>query len=84
MATHSSTLAWKIPWTEEPDKLQSRGSLRVGHDWATSLSTYRQNPSIIFSNMIKEDHWKLLKFPMDNTKGHTGQGTKNPFPVKYF
>ena len=31
-ATHSSTLAWKIPWTEEPGRLQSMGSLRVGHD----------------------------------------------------
>ena len=38
MAPHSSTLAWKIPWTEEPGRLQSLGSLRVGHDWATSLS----------------------------------------------
>ena len=38
MATHSSTLAWKIPWTEEPGRLQSMGSLRVGHDWTTSLS----------------------------------------------
>ena len=37
MATHSSTLAWKIPWMEEPGVLQSMGSLRVGHDWATSL-----------------------------------------------
>ena len=37
MATHSSTLAWKIPWTEEPDGLQSMGLQRVGHDWATSL-----------------------------------------------
>ena len=32
MATHSSTLAWKIPWTEEPGRLQSTGSQRVGHD----------------------------------------------------
>ena len=40
MATHSSTLAWKIPWTEEPGRLQSMGSLRVGHDWATSLFTF--------------------------------------------
>ena len=32
MATHSSTLAWKIPWTEEPGGLQSMGSQRVGHD----------------------------------------------------
>ena len=38
MATHSSTLAWKLPQTEEPGGLQSMGSLRVRHDWATSLS----------------------------------------------
>ena len=37
MAPHSSTLAWKIPWMEEPGRLQSMRSLRVGHDWATSL-----------------------------------------------
>ena len=40
MATHSSTLAWKIPWMEEPDGLQAMGSLRVGHDWVTSLSLF--------------------------------------------
>ena len=40
MATHSSTLAWKIPWTEEPGRLQSMGLLRVGHDWVTSLSLF--------------------------------------------
>ena len=40
MATHSSTLAWKTPWTEEPGSLQSMGSLRVGNDWATSLSFF--------------------------------------------
>ena len=40
MATHSSTLAWKIPWTEEPGRLQSMGSLRVRQDWATSLSLF--------------------------------------------
>ena len=37
MAPHSSTLAWKIPWMEEPGRLQSMGPLRVGHDRATSL-----------------------------------------------
>ena len=37
MAPHSNTLAWKIPWTEEPGRLQSMGSRRVRHDWATSL-----------------------------------------------
>ena len=40
MATHSSTLAWKIPWTEEPGRLQSMGSLGVGHDRVTSLSLF--------------------------------------------
>ena len=38
MATHSSTLAWRILWREEPGRLQSMGLQRVGHDWATSLS----------------------------------------------
>ena len=37
MAFHSSTFAWKIPWTEEPDRPQSMESQRVGHDGATSL-----------------------------------------------
>ena len=40
MAAHSSSLAWKIPWMEEPGGLQSMGSQRVGHDWATSLSLF--------------------------------------------
>ena len=40
MAPHSSILAWKIPWTEEPGRLQSMGSLRVGHDSVTSLSLF--------------------------------------------
>ena len=40
MAPHSSTLTWKIPWMEEPGRLQSMRSLRVRHDWATSLSLF--------------------------------------------
>ena len=40
MAPHSSTLAWKIPWKEEPGRLKSMESWRVGHDWATSLSLF--------------------------------------------
>ena len=40
MAPHSSTLAWKIPWTEEPGRLQSMGSRRVIHDCATSLPLF--------------------------------------------
>ena len=40
MATHSSILAWKIPWTEKPGRLQSMGSLRVGYNWVTSISLF--------------------------------------------
>ena len=40
MAPHSSTLVWKIPWMEEPGRLQSMGSQRVGHDCVTSLSLF--------------------------------------------
>ena len=40
IATHSSTLAWKTTWMEEPGRLQSMGLQRVGHDWATSLSLF--------------------------------------------
>ena len=43
MEAHSSILAWKIPWTAEPGRLPSMGSQRVGHDWATSLSLFRQH-----------------------------------------
>ena len=50
MATHSSTLAWKIPRTKEPGRLQSMGSQRVGHDWATSHTyiTESGNPKMAF------------------------------------
>ena len=45
MAPHSSTLAWKIPWMEEPSRLQPMGSQRVRHDWATSLSLPQRSTS---------------------------------------
>ena len=48
--THSSTLAWKIPWTEEPGRLQSMGSLGVRHNWATSFS--------LFTSMHWRRKWK--------------------------
>ena len=51
VAPHSSTLAWKVPWTEEPGRLQSMGSRRVGHDWVTSLS--------LFTSM----HWRRKRQP---------------------
>ena len=53
MTIHSSTVAWKIPWIEKPGRLQSMGSQRVGHDWATSLhfhvlSTYSRLKSSLY------------------------------------
>ena len=58
MATHSSTLAWQIPWTEEPGRLQSMGSRRVGHDWATSLSRIGEGNG----NPLQ---WSCLENPRD-------------------
>ena len=52
-ATHSGTLAWKIPWTEKPGRLQSMESQRVGQDWATSLSLSPwTSPASSFSNSV--------------------------------
>ena len=51
LATHSSVLAWRIPWTEEPGRLQSIGSQRVGHDWSDLTCTYT-NISAIFYWMV--------------------------------
>ena len=48
MAPHSSTLAWRIPWTEEPGGLQSMGSLGVRHDWATYLKVSTLAEVLIF------------------------------------
>ena len=48
MATHSSILVWKIPWTEESGWLLSMGSQRVGHDWATSLSLKAAGGAVCF------------------------------------
>ena len=55
MATHSSILVWRIPWTEEPGGLQSMGSRRVGHNWATSLSLFN---SEVLRNCVTQRFWK--------------------------
>ena len=52
MATHSSTLAWRIPWTVEPDGLQSIDSQRVGHDWATNTLTGPWKPLSLCINFL--------------------------------
>jgi len=61
MAAHSSTLAWKIPWTEEPGRLQSMGSQRVGHDRATSLNKLKTElpyePTIPLLGIQPEKTW---------------------------
>ena len=57
MATHSSIIAWRIPWTEEPGRLQSMGLRRVRHDWATSLSLSFSTESTncyIFENFLED------------------------------
>ena len=46
MATHSSILAWKIPWTEEPGELQSMGLQRIGHDWVTNTFSFSGDTDI--------------------------------------
>ena len=55
MATHSSTLAWKIPWTEEPGRLQSKSSQRVRHDWMTAL--YTQLQIAFFFPLLSSFEW---------------------------
>ena len=59
MATHSSTLAWKIPWTEDPGRLQSMGSQRVGHDWATSLLLHPIQYSCL-ENPMDRGAWRAI------------------------
>ena len=54
MAIHSSILAWRILWTEEPSRLQSMGSHRVKHKWATSLSTFP--PSVDRRTILRDCH----------------------------
>ena len=67
MAPHSSTVAWKIPWTEEPGRLQSMGLLRVGHDWATSLWLFtlmhwrrKWEPTPVFLPGESQGQWRLV------------------------
>ena len=61
MAPHSSTLAWKIPWMEEPGRLQSMGSLRVGHDWSDlSYAFFSCNAPSMFPIFLK----RSLVFPL--------------------
>ena len=67
MAPHSSTPAWQIPWAEEPGRLQSMGSRRVGYDWATSLSLFpfmhwrrKWQPTPVFLPGESQVRWSLV------------------------
>ena len=66
MAPHSSALAWRIPWTEEPGRLQSMGSRGVGHDWVTLLSLFtfmhwrrKWQPAPVFLPGESQEWWSL-------------------------
>ena len=64
MAIHSSILAWIIPWTEEPGRLQSMGSQRVGHDWANNIHTHTHTHTVLalptqFILWISFPIWKM-------------------------
>ena len=61
MATHSSILAWKIPWMEEPDRLQSMVSQRVGHDWVTSL--HFNSETYMRTDAFELWCWRKLRVP---------------------
>ena len=75
MATHSSILAWRIPWTEEPGGLQSSGSQRVGQDRATSLFTFFHMPYVFSYPHILTTH---PSFPLHH---HPGLVTVVPHPT---
>ena len=64
MATHSSILAWRIPWTEEPGGIQSMGSQRVGHNWVTNPSTFHLTlPYCSHSDSHLESQWRAHTLP---------------------
>ena len=71
MATHSSILSWKIPWTEEPGRLQSMGSQRVRHDWVTEHThkTYNAAQCLALYTVLQ---WMKLSFP--SLLFHQGEG----------
>ena len=80
MAIHSSILAWRIPWTEEPGRLQSTGSQRVGHNWVTSLShntpqARPQTPNCLGLKIMPVEPLKSLSLA---PQGQVRQGTHPP------
>ena len=71
MATHSSIVAWRIPRTKEPGKLQSMGSQRIRHEWATNALTLNIFVHLLFNQikeMYKEEIYKIVTESKDNFK----------------
>ena len=89
MAPHSSTLAWKIPWMEELGRLQSMGSLRVGLDWATSLSLFtfmhwrrKWQPTPVFLPGESQGQRSLMGCRLwGRTESDTTEATKHSTPL---
>ena len=69
MTTHSSTVAWIIPWTEEPGSLQSMGSQRIGHDWVTNTHTHTHHGGS--TNAFIFCSW--LNWPLENLNLQTSR-----------
>ena len=92
MAPHSSTLAWKIPWTEEPGRLQSMGSLGVGYNWATSLSLFifmhwrrKWQPTSVFLPEESQEQGSLVGFHLwHHTESDTTEVTYQQQKHTYF
>ena len=72
MATHSSTLAWRIPWTEEPGGLPSMGSHRVGHDWCDLVAAAAATEAEDIKKRWQEHTEELYKKDLHNPDNHDG------------
>ena len=79
MATHSSILAWRIPWTEEPGGIQFMGSQRVGHNWVTNPSTFHLTlPYCSHSDSHLESQWRAHTLPRGLWPCLVKRGTGTP------
>ena len=76
MAPHSSILAWRIPWTEEPGGLQSMGSQRVGHDWAPNTFTFMCSSDWVGTFPVAQ--WLIIHLPIQEIRGRSLVGEPRP------
>ena len=79
MATHSSTLAWKIPWTEEPGRLQSTGSRRVGHDWSDLAAAAAAQRSKVILKILQAMLQQYMNHELPDVQAgfRKGRGTRD-------